>query len=52
MGRRESVLDAPWHTLQKRAFPLNYGAEMPWPISETFSKTHPFPFLSDKRPND
>ena len=52
MGRRESVLDAPWRMLPKRGAPLDYGAEMPWPVSETFSKTHPFLFPSDKRPND
>ena len=32
--------------------PLDYGVEMPWHISGTFSKTHPSLFLSDKRPSD
>ena len=56
MGRRESVLDAPWHTLTEA-----WLARLPYPtmarrchgpISGTFSKTHPSLFLSDKRPSD
>jgi hypothetical protein len=52
MGEHESVLDAPWRMLPTRGTPLDYGVEMPWPVFETFSKTRPFLFLSDKRPND